>query len=354
MATKEELAKLCEMDLELKEFLASEPQPEPISEDIVVFRKISQQIEDAEVQKLGPVSAKVKEAWSSIPMHDGFQNKCKVFQPANPPPEGSPLVVLLHGGGFAVGSPDQYTALCRALVEIFGAVCIAPSYRLVPEHAFPTSAIDAWDTLQFLAANAEATYGANLDRGFVVGGASSGGNLAAVVTQLAKDRGLCPPLTGQYLSIPLIMWEETVPSKYRSIYHSLEQNAEAPIHPTSSLKAVLARYNPDIHSPYFSPLNSKSGQSELPPTYIQACGLDCIRDDALIYSKILKEHGVKTKLDLYPGFPHGWWLFMPTLNSSLNAVADILKGIGWLLGTEVDDDTAVSQFRGKIRPLVVQ
>ena len=294
------------------------------------------------------MSSKVNECWAPIPMHDGYQNKCKVFQPTDPPPEGSPLVVLFHGGGFAVGSPLQYTAVGRALTEIFGAVCIAPSYRLVPEHAFPTGAIDAWDTVQFLAANAEANYGANLSRGFVVGGASSGGNLAAVVTQLAKDRGLFPPLTGQHLSVPLIMWGDTVPAKYRGIYHSLEQNSEAPIHPTSSLKATLARYNPDTHSPYFSPLNSRSGQAGLPPTYIQACGLDCIRDDALIYTEILREHGVKTRLDLYPGFPHGWWLFMPTLQSSLNAVADIVKGIAWLLGIEVDDEAAVGQFRGKI------
>ena len=139
-------------------------------------------------------------------MHDGFQNKCKVFQPANPPPEGSPLVVLFHGGGFAVGSPDQYTALGRILIEIFGAVCIATSYRLVPEDPFPTSAIHTWDTLQFLAANAETKDGANLARSFIIGGASSGGNLAAVATRLAKDRGLSPPLTGQFLSIPLIIW----------------------------------------------------------------------------------------------------------------------------------------------------
>ena len=285
-------------------------------------------------------------------MHDEFQNKCKIFQPSNPPLGGSPLVLLFHGGGFAVGSPNQYTALGRALAEFLGAVCIAASYRLVPEHPFPMSAIDAWDTVRFVATNAEAMYRANLNSGFVVGGASAGSNLAAVANQLAKDHGLARPLTGLYLSVPFTMWADNVPVEYRDRYISLKQNADAPIHPTSALLAMVERYNPVISSPYFSPLNSTSGQSGLPPAYIQVCGSDSIRDDGLIFNDILKYHGVTTKLDLYPGLPHGSWLFLPMLKSSLKIMVDMVKGIGWLLGREVSSEVVTDHFSGKFGYLI--
>ena len=331
------------------QFLASRPPPQPIPEDVVVMRNFSHKVEVAEVERLGPLSPTVRESWVSIPMRDGFENKAKVFQPPNPPLEGSALVVLFHGGGFAVGSPEQCTAVGRALVELYGVVCVAPAYRLVPEYPFPTGALDAWDNLSYVAAAAVSTFKADPGRGFVVGGASSGANLAAVVTQLAKDRNLLPPLTGQFLSVPLIMWGESVPPKYRNVYLSLDQVGD-PLHPPASMRAVVERYNADIKSLYFSPLNSKTSQSGLPPAYIQACGLDCILDDSLIYADILKEHGVKTKLDLYAGLPHGFWLFMPTLKSSLEAMADTVQGIGWLLNREADRTATVKIFEGKFGP----
>ncbi len=317
------------------------------------MRDFAHKVEVAEVDRLGPLSPSVREIWVSISMRDGFENKAKVFEPTNPPQKGSPLVVLFHGGGFAVGSPDQFTAVGRALVELYGAVCVAPAYRLVPEHAFPTSALDAWDNLCYVAANADSIFRADPARGFVVGGASSGGNLAAVVTQLAKDRNLSPALTGQFLSVPLIMWKESVPPKYRDIYLSLDQIGD-PLHPPASMRATVERYNPDVKSLYFSPLNSKSGQAGLPPTYIQACGLDCILDDSLIYNDILKENGVKTKMDLYPGLPHGFWLFMPTLESSLEAMADTVQGLGWLLNRKLERNATVKIFQEKFGPLTAQ
>lgn len=366
MLTREERASLSEISPELKEvayfiiskiktytdygkFLASSPPQQPIPEDVVVMRQFSHKVEVAEVERLGPVPPSVKELWVSIPMRDGFENKAKVFQPIVPPRNGSALIVLFHGGGFAVGSPDQYTAVGRALVEMYDLVCVAPAYRFVPENPFPACALDAWDSLRYVASNAEAIFKADPAQGFVVGGASSGANLAAVVTQLAKDQNLSPALSGQFLSVPLLMWEESVPAQYRDVYLSLSQVGD-PLHPPASMRAVVERYKADVTSPYFSPLNSRSGPTGLPPTYLQACGLDCILDDSLIYNDILREHDVKTRMDLYPGLPHGFWLFMPTLKSSLEAMVDTVQGIGWLLNREVDRNSIVRIFKGKFGP----
>ena len=78
----------------------------------------------------------------------------------------------------------------------------------------------------------------------------------------------------------------------------------------------------------------------MPPAYLQACGLDPLRDDALIWEKVLKEKGVRTRMDVYPGLPHGFWAFFKQLKSSDKARVDIAMGMGWLLGKEVSVEQA--------------
>jgi acetyl esterase/lipase len=150
------------------------------------------------------------------------------------------------------------------------------------------------------------------EKGFLVGGTSAGGNFSAVVAHLAKDAELDPPLTGQYLSIPAVLPAEVVPEKYKAKYLSDKQNSEAPILSTATRDMFLGAYNPDRNSSLFVPFNHPTGHEGLPPAYFQVCGLDPLRDEALIYEEVLRtECGVKTRLDVYPGLPHG------ELNASL-------------------------------------
>lgn len=144
-------------------------------------------------------------------------------------------------------------------VENLGVVCIVPSYRLVPERPFPTSVLDAWDAVKFVAANAE-SFEANPARGFIVGSIPSGANIAAVITQLARDKALSPPLSGQYLSLPFLLWRRIVPSKYKDKHQPFSQNAEGPILTEESLNITWDRYRPDMHSPL---LNLTSSKAEL-------------------------------------------------------------------------------------------
>ena len=84
--------------------------------------------------------------------------------------ENSPLIVLYFGGGFVLGSPLALATLARSLVKQFTAIVVAPKYRLAPEHPFPTSINDGWDSLDWIAKNATATIGADPSKGFIVGG----------------------------------------------------------------------------------------------------------------------------------------------------------------------------------------
>lgn len=71
----------------------------------------------------------------------------------------------------------------------------------------------------------------------------------------------------------------------------------------------MENYAPDHDDAVrFAVLNHPKGHHDLPPAYFQICGQDPLRDEALVYEKVLREEfGVKTKVDVYPGLPHGFW-----------------------------------------------
>lgn len=221
-------------------------------------------------------------------------------------------------------------------MQAFGATCISSAYLLAPEHPFPAAPKSAWDTLQWAANNAK-SFGADPSLGFVIGGTSAGGNLTAVLAHLARDEGLSPPLTGQYLAIPALLPPSVVPEKYKPFYLSHEQNIDVPILPRDAIDMFMGAYKPDNNDPLYVPFNHPKGHVGLPPAYFQINGLDPLRDEAIIYERVLREEaGVKTKLDMYPGLPHGYWAFMPTMKASEKFRLEMLEGVGWLLGKKPD------------------
>lgn len=76
----------------------------------------------------------------------------------------------------------------------------------------------------------------------------------------------------------------------------------------------------------------KNGHRDLPPAYFQICGLDPLRDEGLIYERVLREEAdVKTKVDVYKGFGHYFWTNWPQLDQSKVFVEDTIRGVKWLL-----------------------
>lgn len=74
------------------------------------------------------------------------------------------------------------------------------------------------------------------------------------------------------------------------------------------------------------------GHGGLPPIFLQVCGFDPLRDDALIYERVLRtEYNIPTKLILYPGLAHGFWAFLPKMEFSKQYQEDTVQGLAWLL-----------------------
>ncbi|KAI4861088.1 putative lipase/esterase [Hypoxylon rubiginosum] len=292
----------------------------------------------------GPIPEQVSEEERTIPTRDGAEIPVRIYRPVRKPAGGSPLVVMYHEGGWSMGDATDEETNCRLFSRDLGAVCVNVEYRLAPEHPFPTWIDDSWDALKWAAQNATSLGADPSSRGFIVGGGSAGGNIAAVLAHIARDEGLNPPLTGQYLCVPAVMCFKPpalISPRYRAEYRS---------HPdvTTSADPVLkirvgAEFAAHMHGslgaswldPRFVPFlygAGPDGHRGLPPAYFQVCGLDPLRDEGLIYERVLREEaGVETRLDLYKGFGHYFWTNWPQLDRSREFVEDTLKGVKWLL-----------------------
>ncbi|KAH7028790.1 Alpha/Beta hydrolase protein [Microdochium trichocladiopsis] len=280
-------------------------------------------------------------------MRDGYESEARVYKSQSAAASSkTPLIVLIHGGGFCVGHWSHVGVHARALAHLYGATVCSVAYRLAPTHKFPTAPRDVWDALTWLTSEAGlAALGSDVDpasQGFVVGGVSAGANLAAVTAQKAgllyadgSAEKLPFPITGCWLSLPSVYDQEVVPDKYRELFVSREQNARAPVINTAAIDYVRATYGFDAKSPEFTPGygQGEDAPAKMPPTYLQVCGQDPLRDDGLIYDKVLRDNGVKTKLDVYPGVPHGF-AELTDIPLAVKNRNDTLKGFSWLLGKE--------------------
>lgn len=101
---------------------------------------------------------------------------------------------------------------------------------------------------------------------------------------------------------------------------------------------MINALKPDPFSPLFSPLLHEN-LGRLPTAFFQLCGLDPLKDEGVLYEKLLrKDHGTMTKLEIYDGFGHVFWTNWPLMNRSMEFVNDTLAGVQWLLkvGTRKD------------------
>ena len=257
----------------------------------------------------GPIPDEVDESEHLVPTRDGSNVRVRVYVPRKKPADGSPVVVRFHEGGWIMGDLSDEDQNCRLLARDLGAVCVNVEYRLAPEHPYPTGVNDCYDVVKWIASTAPSSIlPADPRQGFIVGGASAGGNLSAVMCQIGRDEGLAPPLTGQNLCVPALLSFNVVPDNWKKEYRSRDESTKDPIlkFNRDAAKSLHTELNPDESSTLFSPLLHENLKG-LPPAFFQVCGLDPLRDEALIYESVLKENGVDTRLDVYDGFGHMFW-----------------------------------------------
>src|SRR5215207_6871848 len=156
----------------------------------------------AQMQELaGPPEPVAKVEDSMIPTPDG-PVAVRIYTPEGDGP--FPVLIYFHGGGWVIGSIDTVDSPCRTLANAAGCVIVSIDYRLAPEHKFPAAPEDCYVATRWVVENAA---GLNGDPACVaIGGDSAGGNLAAVVALMARDRG-GPALVFQLLIYPVTNYD---------------------------------------------------------------------------------------------------------------------------------------------------
>ncbi|KAF2113935.1 Alpha/Beta hydrolase protein [Lophiotrema nucula] len=279
----------------------------------------------------GEIPNEITETLHNVPTRDGVSIRVKVYQLVKGPPEGgSPLIVMFHEGGWCMGDLTDEDMNCRMFARDLGAVCVNVEYRLAPEHVFPTGWNDCWDALNWAVENSE-KLNAKPTRGLIVGGASAGGNLAAAMALQSRDTKLDPPITGQYLCVPVLLHAYHVPEGHKDIYRSRWDNVSDPV--LRTVQGVDDVVKPDIDSYLWDPYNHKDGHKGVAKAYFQVGGLDPLRDEAVLYDRLLRDAGVLTRFELYSGFGHMFWTNWPEMDASKRFVEDTLQGMKWLLET---------------------
>ncbi|HEX4721924.1 MAG TPA: alpha/beta hydrolase [Pseudonocardiaceae bacterium] len=247
----------------------------------------------------------------------------RIYRPSGQRP--LPVLVYFFGGGWTLGTIDTSDGVCRALTNAAGCVTITVGYRLAPEHKFPAAPDDCYAATQWVAEYAT-ELGVDPDR-IAVGGDSAGGNLAAAVTLLARDRG------GPKLAHQLLVYPNT---DYLSDTPSLRENTDPLLFNRTSSDWYWGHYlaSPaDGINPLASPLRAPD-HTGLPPATVLTAEYDPLRDQAEAYANELAEAGVPVALTRYPGMVHGFFTMSGILDAARDAVGDAAARLREAFGTE--------------------
>ncbi len=245
----------------------------------------------------------------------------RVYRPTDD--SALPLVVYFHGGGWVIGSLETHDNSCRALANAVGCVVVSVDYRLAPDHKFPAAVEDAFAATQWIAAHA-GDVGGDSAR-VAVAGDSAGGNLAAVVSILARDHGR-PELVFQTLVYPATDCERDS--------ESMRQNAEGYFLERESMRWFDGHYlrdERDREDWRFSPLRADS-LAGLPAAFVLTAEFDPLRDQGEAYAHRLEAAGVPVELRRYDGCFHGFFGMRDLMEPAEQAFADVSKAMREALG----------------------
>lgn len=238
----------------------------------------------------------------------------RLYAPAG---EGHPLVVFFHGGGWVLGDVESHDAVCRALSNAADCAVLSVDYRLAPEHPFPAAVEDAYAATEWTAEHA-GTINCDPDR-IAVAGDSAGGNLAAVVSLMARDRD-GPGIAHQSLIYP------GVASPVVHEFESYEETTGGFMLEAESIEWFLDRYVPDPvdrRNAYFAPLLARD-YADLPPATVLTAGFDPLCDEGVEYADRLESAGVPVEYHNYEGMIHGF----VNLLGQLDAARDAIETVG--------------------------
>ncbi|MBC8650832.1 alpha/beta hydrolase [Pseudomonas sp. MTM4] len=245
----------------------------------------------------------------------GGELPLRIYRPEREGP--LPVLVFFHGGGFVMGDLDSHDNLARAFCNALPAVVVAVDYRLAPEHRFPAAVEDAWAATCWVALHAEAL-GADVSR-LIVGGDSAGGNLAAVIAQLACAR------QGPAIAHQMLLYPVCDTNLERESYRRYGQGYFLE---TEMMRWMLGHYlgDPQTRDTRVCPLHTPDLR-QLPPATLMTAEYDPLREEGEEYAERLRQAGVPVHGHCYPGAIHGFMSFLGMVGLADRAFADTVVAV---------------------------
>jgi acetyl esterase len=213
----------------------------------------------------------------------------------------SGILIFFHGGGFVTGNIDSYSTVCANMAGQTGHIVVSVDYRLAPEYHFPAAPEDCYLVAREIITDS-ALFGVNKENITLIGD-SAGGNLAAVVSLMARDRGEFLPAM-QILLYPSAYNDHSENSPFPSI----KKNGTDYLLTAKRVNDYLDLYQSspqDRNNPYFAPLLSKD-LSMQPKTLIITAEYDPLRDEGEAYGKKLYKYGNEAEVYRMKNALHGF------------------------------------------------
>jgi acetyl esterase len=267
-------------------------QRELLAADVRPVRELSvseaRAAEDAEAAADGPFVTQVVDVDLPSPAGDV---PVRLYLPDGE--RALPVLLFFSGGGWVLGSLDAADPICRRLANAASCAVVSVDYRRAPEHPFPAGLEDCYAATLWIAHGGPH----NLDSTRVaVGGLSAGGNLAAAVALLARERG------GPRLALQLLV--------YPPLDHEARHDDRGdPFFGPGDVAWCWSHYLADPsdgENPLASPLRAEDLRC-LPPALVITAELDPLRDEGELYVERLRDAGVPVELVRVDGVTHGFF-----------------------------------------------
>ena len=246
----------------------------------------------------------------NIPVPNG-DIAVRIYHPAGAPQGPLPITVFYHGGGMVFGSLNSYDTMCRRMCNKSGSIFISVDYGLAPENKFPKGIEDSYAALLWASNNAK-TINGDASR-IAVCGESGGGNISAVISQLAYQRK-GPKLTFQVLIYPAL--------GTRGNCKSIELFSKGYFFEISPLEWFYEQYLEDLSiasDPMIAPILAEDF-SHVPPTFVVTAGFDMLRDGGEEYTTLLQRDGVDAHFHRYETTIHGFLCMAGAIDVGRDAI----------------------------------
>lgn len=231
-----------------------------------------------------------------------YEVPVRLYMPGEAVVQGTPILLFFHGGGWVTESIDNYERICSRMAEATGHIVVSVEYRLAPEYPFPTGLEDCYAVAKAIFTD-EFILNVSADNITIIGD-SAGGNLAAAVCQMARDKGEFTPKR-QILIYPAVNSDYTETSPYLSV----QENGTDFLLTAGKMQDYIELYKSteeDKVNPYFAPIKAKDF-TNLPKTLVITAEFDPLRDEGEAYAHHLKEAGNEVTLYRVKDALHGFF-----------------------------------------------